>query len=598
MTGLILSPIALSLRCASIIDGHYRYTRDLLALAACIPPGPALRWPRYHSPIRLDLLQPYLDAHPDRSYAAYISDGLRNGFRVGFHYGSQHLKSVNRNHPSCLDKPSTVNERIQAELAAGRLLGPIDPAHLTPVHVSPMGLVPKPHQKDKFRLIVDLSSPATRSVNDGIPSNLCSLQYASIDEAVAIVSLLGRGTMLVKIDLKDAYRIVPVHPDDYHLLGIHWNKHTYLDRALPFGLRSAPKIFTAVADFIAWALHQHGIAHQLHYFLFLGTPLTDEAQRALDTVTQVLRMLGIPIAIHKTEGPDTMLVFLGIIIDTINFELRLPEEKLARLNILLQDWCQKKRCRKHELESLVGHLSHAATVVRHGRTFLRQLFALLSRARSNHHFVYLDAGARANILWWKVILRHWNGRSFFPGKPPSITVTSDASGTFGCGAFSVQRGWFELAWPSIWDTIHIAAKELVPIVIAMALWGGSWLGQCVCFETDNMAVVEVLRTRTACDPLLMHLLRCLTWYAAVYHVEFVARHVAGVLNIAADALSRDNATLFSSMFPQVSQVSIPKPVLDLLVEERPDWGSRWCSGVGRCLILGGPNFFGYIYMYT
>ena len=66
----------------------------------------------------------------------------------------------------------------------------------------------------------------------------------------------------------------------------------------------------------------------------------------------------------------------------------------------------------------------------------------------------------------------------------------------------------------------------MPIVIAMALWGGSWLGQCVCFETDNMAVVEVLRTRTARDPLLMHLLRCLTWYAAVYDVEFVARHVS------------------------------------------------------------------------
>ena len=128
-------------------------------------------------------------------------------------------------------------------------------------------------------------------------------------------------------------------------------------------------------------LHSHGIAHQLHYlddFLFLGAPYSDEAARALETVSKVLRMLGIPIAVHKTKGPDTILVFLGIIIDTLNFELRLPEEKLTRLQAQLESWGEKRYCRRNELESLLGHLSHAATVVRHGRTFLRQLFSLLS----------------------------------------------------------------------------------------------------------------------------------------------------------------------------------------------------------------------------
>jgi len=141
-----------------------------------------------------------------------------------------------------------------------------------------------------------------------------------------------------------------------------------VDLALPFGLCSAPKIFNAVADFIAWVLHQHGIAHQLHYlddFLFLGAPYSNEAATALETVLRVLHMLGIPIAVHKTEGPATSLIFLGIMIDTHTFELRLPEEKLARLQGQLHSWVTRKHCRKHELESLLGHLSHAATVVRH-----------------------------------------------------------------------------------------------------------------------------------------------------------------------------------------------------------------------------------------
>ncbi len=135
-----------------------------------------------------------------------------------------------------------------------------------------------------------------------------------------MVQSMGRGTRLVKIAPKEAYCVVPVHPDDYHLLGISWDEHTYVDRALPFSLRSAPKIFSAVANFITWVLHSSGISHQLHYlddFLFLGAPYSDEAARALEMVSKVLHMLGIPIATHKTEGPDTTLIFLGIII-TLN----------------------------------------------------------------------------------------------------------------------------------------------------------------------------------------------------------------------------------------------------------------------------------------
>ena len=88
------------------------------------------------------------------------------------------------------------------------------------VHVSPIGLVPKGHATGKWRTIVDLSSPTAGSVNDGISAELCSLRYASLDDALGLITQLGPGTQLVKMDLKDAYRIVPVHPDDHHLLGI------------------------------------------------------------------------------------------------------------------------------------------------------------------------------------------------------------------------------------------------------------------------------------------------------------------------------------------------------------------------------------------
>ena len=550
-----------------------------MQLASARNPHSHPQWQKYTTPVQVSLLNPYLRAHPDATYAAYIADGLRNGFRIGYDYTHHRLKAHRRNHPSCQDKPSVVTERIVTELHEGRLLGPLSSDALHHVHVSPLGLVPKPHQPNKYRLIVDLSCPDGRSVNDGISSETCSLQYASLDDAVAMIRLMGRGTKLVKVDLKDAYRIIPVHPSDYSVLGIAWKGKTYIDRALPFGLRSAPKIFSAVADFIAWALYQQGVAHQLHYlddFLFLGAPNTEEASRVLETVTKVLHMLGIPIAVHKTEGPDTILVFLGILIDTLKFELRLPTDKLTRLQQQLDAWSTKTSCRKRELESLLGHLSHAATVMRYGRTFLRHLFSLLPRARANHHYIHLTSGARADLLWWKIFLHSWNGRSFFPHSSPSppTIVTSDASGSFGCGAFCVNQWWFQLEWPSSWKSTHIAAKELVPVVIAAAIWGSKWYHKHIIFQSDNMAVVEVLRTCTSRDPILMHLLRCFAFFAAVHNFSYEAQHVPGTHNVAADAISRNNLVLFASLVPQVLQVPIPQPVRDLLVDVRPDWGSH------------------------
>lgn len=201
-----------------------------------------------------------------------------------------------------------------------------------------------------------MSSPHGHSINDGISPELASIRYASVDDAVQHILQLGRGTKLVKLDLKSAYRIIPVHPHDQHLLAISWEGKIYVDRALPFGLRSAPKIFSAVADMITWALHCAGINNQIHYlddFLFMGAPDTEEGAQALAIAQEVLQHLGVPVAAHKTEGPSTLVAFLGILIDSERFELRFPTENIQRLKSLLASWSSRKACTRRELESLL-----------------------------------------------------------------------------------------------------------------------------------------------------------------------------------------------------------------------------------------------------
>ena len=267
-------------------------------------------------------------------------------------------------------------------------------------------------------------------------------------EAVNLALYLGQGALMAKMDLRSAYRRVPVYPDDQRLLGVCWDSHTWLDTALPFGLRSAPKLFSAVADALAWALYLEGVTHQLHYlddFLLVGPPGSTACQASLNIALAVCDRLGLPVAPAKIAGPTTRLTFLGICIDTTLQQLELPGDKLRRLQGMSRSWLQRKVCTKRELLSFLGHLHHAATVVRPGRIFTRSLINASKTVKHLHYHIRLNEMMRADIAWWAEFLPRWNGSCTFLSRSPSVTVTSDASGSWGCGAV-VGTEWFQDAW--------------------------------------------------------------------------------------------------------------------------------------------------------
>ena len=143
------------------------------------------------------------------------------------------------------------------------------------------------------------------------------------------------------------------------LLGMVWDSNLYVDAALPFGLCSAPKIFTAVADGLMWIMGHQGVRSAIHYlddYLFFGNPNSGEYAETLQLALQLCECLGVPVALNKLEGPTTLITFLGILLDTVAMELRLPQEKLQRLKGLIQQWQRKKSCCKRELQSLIGQL--------------------------------------------------------------------------------------------------------------------------------------------------------------------------------------------------------------------------------------------------
>ena len=132
------------------------------------------------------------------------------------------LKWSPSNLPSVCQHATIVEEHVAKERATGRLLGPLPPQLARLCHTSPIGLIPKPHQPGRWRLIVDISSPHDGSVNDAISVDHCHMHNASVLHAAAMIRQLRPGSMLAKIDLHHKYRILPVHADDHALLGINW----------------------------------------------------------------------------------------------------------------------------------------------------------------------------------------------------------------------------------------------------------------------------------------------------------------------------------------------------------------------------------------
>ena len=155
--------------------------------------------------------------------------------------------------------------------------------------------------------------------------------------------------------------------------------------------------------------------------------------------------LNAPVVASKTIGPSQVLEFMGIVLDSVRMEARLPDDKLTRIRDLLASF--KKRCsaRLVELQSLVGTLQFACKVVVPGRTFLQCIINLTRGVPSRFHHIHLNREFFKDINMWKVFLTDWKGRSFFLNSSstptPDLELYTDAASSVGFGGF-LQGHWF------------------------------------------------------------------------------------------------------------------------------------------------------------
>ncbi len=498
------------------------------------------------TPIVVERLSFHLSAS---NYDADLADKLIVGFTSGFPIGHDHDPNQFEFTPRAItnDQGIILQEKINHEVRLGRIMGPYDSPPFDKCQISPVSLREK-STPGTYRLLHNLSYPYDElSVNYNISDQYKSVKYSSINDAIQILSSLPRGSYLAKTDISDAFRLMPLQQSDYSKLGMIINGKYYFDKNLPMGASSSCNLFESFSSAIHHIFkHYANKAIMLHYlddFLIIANS-AHECKLYLELFLSLCRDMGIPMSSKKTTLPSQTTTFLGIELDTINGCARLPIEKVTSYAIDVHTVLGLRTIRKRALQSIIGKLSFAATVVP-ARAFLRRLINLLSTANKPHHYITLNKESRLDLHTWYTFLHSYNGITFFRlcdyVDCNVINMCSDAS-KFAFGA-TFRNEWIQATYPPAWSNLHITILELYPIFVMISMFGHKLRNANIRFYSDNMGVVYIINNQSSSNSIIMGIVRPLILQLIKCNIFLRCIHIPGVHNIICDKISRFQITI-------------------------------------------------------
>ena len=490
------------------------------------------------SQLNINALKFYLAQYWDNQ----IVDLLQYGFPLDFDRSGS-LQSTYLNHSSALKFPDHVQNYIGTEKKYGAILGPFD-EYPFPCHVSPFLTRDKPNSNNR-RVILDLSFPQGKSVNDGVQKGIylntyLELNYPSVDAVVNCLKALGTEALLYKIDISCAFRHIRIDPVDLDLLGLKYDQ-LFIDCTLPFGFRHGSVFFQRCTDAVWFIMKNNFHFPYLYNYIddLIYTGLPHDICRSYNTLIALLQELGLEISQSKLVSPTTTAVCLGIEIDNSNHTLKIPGEKLLEILSICKKFAGKVKVTKNQLQSLLGSLLYITKCVKPARFFLNRMLQLL-RDHTSKSIIPLNRAFHRDLNWFNTFLLQFNGVTFFDYKEPDHIVYLDACLTDFGAAFANKV--YALPIPLGFKNYTIVHLEILNIVVAIKIWGEIWQNQAIDIKCDNMAVVEVLRSGRARDPILATCARNIWLLTAIFNIQLTVTHIPGVQNEVADLLSRWKGT--------------------------------------------------------
>ena len=495
-----------------------------------------------------------MDSDPDKTF---ILSGIAHGFHL-----VNDLSIVSpadcHNYRSAENpavKPA-LDKLFQDELCFQR----IKEVFNKPLRVNAIGSVTKKDTGEP-RPITDMSRPLNNSVNDYISCE--SYRYKSIDDAIA---LMRPDCFFATVDIKSAYRWVPVYPPHRTLQGFRWafngSYKYFTDNFLCFGLKNAPSIFHRISCALTRMMARNGFSNIVNYlddFLIVASS-REECLRAQLTLIHLLHSLGFQVNWSKLSGPSQSVKFLGIILDSIAMQAFVPEDKISALEDQLTFLISHRKASKRDLQRVAGLMNFLAKVVKGGRTFLRRVLDFIIRLKRPFYKARITSDLRKDFCWWLNFCRVFNGKAINIYYSPIVEHAYTDASLSGFGAHW-RSHWLAGVWSSdnsvlpslrmsgnwVHTTGHeipfplktnINYLELYAALQAIRRWSPHWANCHVCLHTDNTQAMAFLNKGSCKNPTAMDWLREIFWLSAIYNFRLTSRHITGLANVFADRLSR------------------------------------------------------------
>ena len=450
--------------------------------------------------------------------------------------------------------------------------------------VSNIFLRPKPN--GKFRMIVDLSN-----LNENVTKN-----HFKMDHLDVATDMMFENAWFTSIDLKDAYYSLPIHELDQKYLVFQWENKFYRFTSLPFGLSSAPWVFTKTLKPIFSQFHEEGFSG-FGYIddSFIIAETYDEAIQATQFLCNSFKELGFKINEEKSVfTPSHEIVFLGYKINSLNMTITPTMDKVEKIKGKIYSIRNKTEIKIREVASLLGSLNDVCKASEFGKAYVKFLEIDKIRAlkfsgqKQFEGFMRVSKASDLDLQWWLQNIE--NQKRFIRISPPEITLSCDASnqGWGACLGDSSTGG----RWSLDEETSHINALELKAVYLGLQSLCSDLTDVGLKILSDNTTTVAYLcnggGTRSAeCNKTAKHI-----WgWCEKRRIWITPGHIPGSLNVQADFESRHfsentewklNERIFKNIVHEFG-----KPEVDLFASRNNFQISKyvsWCPDPGAIFV--------------
>ena len=301
------------------------------------------------SPVKTKRLQELLKLTKySEKETKFLIDGFEQGFSLGYN-GDENVQMTAPNLKLRVGDEIELWNKVMKEVKLKRYAGPFSKIPFKNYIQSPIGLVPKDGGKET-RLIFHLSYPrgTGKSVNANTPPELCSVKYPDFNKAIQLCIKAGINCKIARSDLKAAFRNLGILRKHWKYLlmmarspidgKIYW----FADKCLPFGASISCSVFqrfsSAIAHIVKVLSGNKDNVNYLDDYLFVAL-LQLMCNNQVRLFLQICHEINFPVALEKTFWGTNCLVFLGLLIDTLNQCVCIPADKVQRaidmINVVL-----------------------------------------------------------------------------------------------------------------------------------------------------------------------------------------------------------------------------------------------------------------------